>query len=287
MSMQTFRTSPSRWPVLAGFALMPFAALAAPPAQVELIDGHKLESLTLRAPGAKAVVVFENGARATLDSWDGVLAALKTDASLFAYNCPGYGNSEPTDAPRDGATVVEQLRSTLRQKGLAPPYVLVGHSLGGLYMQLFARRYPQEVKGLVLVDALYPRIVKKPDDFPLTTRVGKWLLLSKTVGREIDQIHATGEAVLGLPGIDDKPIVRLVNRPLSKTAIAVDFGAFNQDEQTRTLVSRLYPNAKTIVADSSHQMQVTSPALVAGAVRDVLAAAEAQGEPLRNPSVAQ
>ena len=292
MSMHIPRPSLRYWPVLASFTLLPFAAASAAPAQVELIDGHKLESLTLHAPGSKAVVVFENGARATLDTWDGVLAALKTDASLFAYNRPGYGNSEPTDAPRDGATVVEQLRSTLRQKGLAPPYVLVGHSLGGLYMQLFARRYPQEVKGLVLVDALYPRIVKKPEDFPLTTRVGKWLFFSNTVGREIDQIHATGEAVLALPGIDDKQIVRLVNRPLSKTAIGVDFGAFNQDEATRILVSRLYPKAKTIVADSSHQMQVTSPALVAGAVREVLDAGQAQGEQvahapgLPRPSVA-
>ena len=139
-------------------------------------------------------------------------------------------------------------------------------------MQLFARRYPQEVKGLVLVDALYPRIVKKPEDFPLATRVGKWLFFSNTVQREIDLIHATGETIVALPRIDDMPIIRLVNRPLSKTAIGVDFGAFNQDAQTRDFVRALYPSAKTIVADSSHQMQLTSPALVADAIREVLAA---------------
>ena len=253
-------------------ALQPLAAMAAARAQVELIDGRKLESVTLRKPGSAAVVVFENGSRATLDGWDGVLDAVSPSATVFAYNRPGYANSDPTDTARDGATIVEELRSTLRRKGLAPPYVLVGHSLGGLYMQLFARRYPQEVKGLVLVDALYPRIVKKPEDFPLTTRVGKWLFFSNTVQREIDSIHATGEIVAALPGIDDKPIIRLVNRPLSKTAVGVDFGAFNQDAQTRDFVRRLYPAAKTIVADSSHQMQLTSPELVAGAIQEVLAA---------------
>ena len=248
------------------------AAAAGNQAVTDTVNGRLLESKTLRKPDSSAVVVFENGSRATLDSWDAVLTAVSPSATVFAYNRPGYANSTATDAPRDGATIVEELRATLKRKGLAPPYVLVGHSLGGLYMQLFARRYPQEVKGLVLVDALYPRVVKKPEEFPWTTRLGKWLFFSNTVQREIDAIHATGEAVLALPGIDDKPIVRLVNQPKSSTAIAVDFGAFNFDPQTRALVRGMYPKAKTIVADSSHQMQVSDPQIVAGAIREVLEA---------------
>lgn len=256
---------------LAAMAGLPQPAAAAERPQIDLIDGRKVESLTLRKPGSAAVVVFENGSRATLDSWGQVLDTVSADATVFAYNRPGYANSSATDAARDGDTIVAQLRSTLRQKGLTPPYVLVGHSLGGLYMQLFARRHPDEVKGLVLVDSLYPRIVKKPQDFPVTTRLGKWLFFSNSVQREIDLIHATGETVLALPGIDDKPIVRLVNRPRSATAIPVDFGAFNVDAATRTFVRQLYPNAKTVVVDSSHQMQQTSPGVVAEAIREVLA----------------
>lgn len=256
---------------LAAMAGRPQPAAAAERPQIDLIDGRKVESLTLRKPGSAAVVVFENGSRATLDSWGQVLDTVSADATVFAYNRPGYANSSATDAARDGDTIVAQLRSTLRQKGLTPPYVLVGHSLGGLYMQLFARRHPDEVKGLVLVDSLYPRIVKKPQDFPVTTRLGKWLFFSNSVQREIDLIHATGETVLALPGIDDKPIVRLVNRPRSATAIPVDFGAFNVDAATRTFVRQLYPNAKTVVVDSSHQMQQTSPGVVAEAIREVLA----------------
>ncbi|QNB01165.1 alpha/beta fold hydrolase [Massilia sp. Se16.2.3] len=248
------------------------AAAAAPRPALELVGGRQLESVTVRNPQAKAVVVFENGSRATLDGWGKVMDAVSPSATVFAYNRPGYANSAAASTPRDGATIVEELRATLKQKGLAPPYVLVGHSLGGLYMQLFARRYPNEVRGLVLVDALYPRVVKKPEDFPWTTRVAKRLFFSKTVQQEIDAIHHTGEAVLALPAIDDKPIIRLVNQPTSATAIAVDFGAFNFDPQTRALVRGLYPKAKTIVADSSHQMQSTSPELVAGAIREVLAA---------------
>ena len=241
-------------------------------ARVDTVEGRKLKTLTIRNPSAKATVVFENGSRATLAGWDKVLDGVKNSATVFAYNRPGYANSEATSAPRDGATIVEQLRATLKRKGLQPPYVLVGHSLGGLYMQLFARRYPEEVKGLVLVDALYPRVVKRPQEFPLYTRAGKWLFFSRTVRDEIDSIWETGEMVAALPRIDDKPIIRLVNKPVSATAIAVDFGAFNFDDETRAFVRGMYPKAKTVVADASHQMQVTHPEIVAAAIREILAA---------------
>jgi len=255
------------------FATAP-ACAALEQARVDSVAGRKLESLTIRHPSAKAVVVFENGSRATIGGWNKVLDAVAPKATVFAYNRPGYGASEATTAARDGATIVEELRATLRRKGLQPPYVLVGHSLGGLYMQLFARRYPEEVKGLVLVDALYPRVVKKPEDFPLYARAGKWLFFSRTVADEIDRIYATGELVAALPRIDDKPIIRLVNQPVSSTAIAVDFGAFNVDADTRAFVKNLYPNARTVVADASHQMQVTHPEIVATAIRDILATPE-------------
>lgn len=248
------------------------ASAAVERARTDTVDGRKLESLTIRNPSAKVTVVFENGSRATIAGWDKVLDGIKDSATVFAYNRPGYANSEAVDAPRDGATIVEQLRANLRRKNLPPPYVLVGHSLGGLYMQLFARRYPEEVKGLVLVDALYPRVVKKPQEFPLYTRAGKWLFFSRTVRDEIDSIWETGEMVAALPRIDDKPIIRLVNKPVSSTAIAVDFGAFNFDDETRAFVRGMYPKAKTVVADASHQMQVTHPDIVAAAIREILAA---------------
>lgn len=248
-------------------------ALAAPPAPVvETIAGRQVESLTLRHPSSKDVVVFEGGSRNTIDKWGAVPEQLALDATVFAYHRPGYGNSEPAATPRDGRTIVEELRALLRHKGLKPPYVLVGHSLGGLYMQLFARAYPEEVKGLVLVDALYPRMVKKADEFPLMTRLAGKLAFSRTVWREIEKIDETGDMVLALDGIDDKPIVRLVNQPRSSTAIAVDFGAFRMDEQTRRQVRALYPKARTVVLDSSHQIALTSPEAVTAAVRQVLSA---------------
>lgn len=250
-------------------------AQAAPPGTaagtaVDTIGGQRIESLTIRHPEAKAVVVFEAGSRGTIAGWGTVPAAVARDVTVFAWNRPGYGNSAVAAAPRDGRTIVEELRRVLRHKGLQPPYVLVGHSLGGLYMQWFARAYPDEVKGLVLVDALYPRVVKRTDDFPLATRIAARLAFSATAWAEIEAIDATGEAVLALGGIDDKPIVRLVNVPRGATAIPVDFGAFRMDAGTREFVRGLYSNARTVVVDGSHQMQLTHPDVVVNAVREVL-----------------
>ncbi len=246
------------------------APAPAPAPVIDTIGGRQVESLTIRHPASKEVVVFEGGSRNTIEKWGTVPEQLGQDATVFVYNRPGYGNSAVAATPRDGRTIVEELRAVLRHKGLRPPYVLVGHSLGGLYMQLFARAYPEEVKGLVLVDSLYPRMVKPVAEFPLWARLAGQMGFSRSVWREIEKIDETGDMVLGMRGIDDKPIVRLVNQPASSTAIAVDFGAFRMDEETRKQVRALYPKAKTIVADSSHQMALTSPGIVKAAIQQVM-----------------
>ncbi|MFP5390695.1 MAG: alpha/beta fold hydrolase [Gammaproteobacteria bacterium] len=262
-------------PVLACLSLLlAVNAAGAPEPTLDSVGGRRIESLTLRHPASPDVVVFESGSRGTLDKWGTVLEQVGREATVFAYNRPGYGNSEVTDTPRDGGTIVEELRRLLRHKGLRPPYVLVGHSLGGLYMQQFARTWPAEVKALVLVDSMYPRMVKNPADFPLITRIAGRLAFSRTVWQEISAIDATGEAVLALPGIDDKPIIRLVNQPTSATAIPVDFGAFRTDRATHELVRAMYPNAVTRVVDASHQMPLTHPDIVTAAVRQAIAAAQ-------------
>jgi len=247
---------------------------AAPQPVTDTIGGRRVESVILRQPASPYVLVFEGGSRGTIDKWGEVLEGASRDATVFAYNRPGYGNSDTVATPRDGRTVVEELRQVLRHKGLKPPYVLVGHSLGGLYMQWFARAYPDEVKGLVLVDAMYPRAIKRTADFPWAVRLAGWTLFSRSVWREIDAIDATGEAVLALPGIDDRPIVRLINQPKAHPGemppIAVDLGVFRDDRATADLIRNLYPKARTVLVDSDHQMPLATPGVVIDAIHDVV-----------------
>ncbi|KQV46606.1 MULTISPECIES: alpha/beta fold hydrolase [unclassified Duganella] len=264
---------------LPALALALASAQAHSEAVLQDFSGHKIEVLKITKPGAPATVVFENGSRITLDKWDKVILEVAKEATVFAYNRPGYGKSDKPSTPRNGKTVVEELRQLLQQQGLQPPYVLVGHSLGGLYMQLYARAYPQEVQGVVLVDAVYPGIIKKPEDFPFMTRMAKYLFLNSAMEAEVDQIHSTGQAVLAMPWNDEIPIVRLFNVPKSAGAVAVDLGTVNEDEQTRTMVKNMYPKSCKVIVDSDHQMQQANPEVVVNAIHDVISARDSKRQP--------
>jgi pimeloyl-ACP methyl ester carboxylesterase len=121
------------------------------PAQVETVDGRHVEIATAGAGGA-ATVVFEAGLGDDWTRWDQVASEVAVHGRVFAYSRPGYGASDAPTTPRDPALIVEELRTLLATQGYAPPYLLVGHSIGGGYMELFAKAHPGEVIGVVLVD---------------------------------------------------------------------------------------------------------------------------------------
>ncbi len=121
------------------------------PATVETVNGRALEIATAGSGGA-ATVVFEAGLGDDWTSWDDVASQVAEHTRVFAYSRPGYGASGPATTSRNPRQIVEELRALLAYKGYAPPYVLVGHSFGGTYMELFAKAHPDEVVGAVLVD---------------------------------------------------------------------------------------------------------------------------------------
>jgi pimeloyl-ACP methyl ester carboxylesterase len=108
-----------------------------------------------RAPG-EPVVVLIHGLGSDMGTWKPLLPGLAAKHQLFAYNRPGYGNSSWSGRKRDARNIAEELHATLAAAGLQPPYLLVGHSLGGVYAQEFASLYPDETSGMVLVDTAVP-----------------------------------------------------------------------------------------------------------------------------------
>lgn len=247
-----------------------------PGTQVLRMGDRETESIVRRHDRATHTLVFESGSRNCIQRWEKLLQQLPADVNVYAYNRPGYCNSSSAETARTSDNIANELRQALRQQGFGPPYVLIGHSMGGLYMQQFAREYPDEVHGLVLVDAIYPGFMKTPEEFPWYTKMGMAVFLSKDVREEIRLANASGLMIDALPAIDDKPIVRLFNDPKSKiadkTAVEVDFGMFNRDEKLMEKVRTLYPRAKIVTVDSSHQMQETSPEVVVEAIVDVMKA---------------
>jgi pimeloyl-ACP methyl ester carboxylesterase len=120
------------------------------PATVETVNGHDIEIAS--AGTGVATVVFEAGLGDDWTGWDNVAGQVARHTRVFAYSRPGYGASSAPTTPRDPQQIVEELRALLAFEDFLPPYVLVGHSFGGAYMELFAKAHPGEVIGAVLVD---------------------------------------------------------------------------------------------------------------------------------------
>jgi pimeloyl-ACP methyl ester carboxylesterase len=139
--------------LMAAATLAACSSSANPPIHEDEVDDEVDRTVEVFEAGSgDATVVFESGFGNDWTPWQTVANEVAMDARVFAYSRPGYGQSEPSDEPRDATHIVEELRTLLTAHEYAPPYILVGHSFGGAYMELFAKTHPDEVAGLVLVD---------------------------------------------------------------------------------------------------------------------------------------
>ncbi len=124
--------------------------------------GRLIGGLHITECGVGPTVVLESGIAGSSVSWRAVEAQLCGFARVVTYDRAGLGWSAASPAARTLENIVEELRRLLREAQVAPPYILVGHSFGALTVRYFAARYPAEVAGVLLVDA-----VPVADWFPL------------------------------------------------------------------------------------------------------------------------
>ena len=119
------------------------------------MDSTKIWVNTIGLEGRKAgqpVVVFVSGLGTPMGNWDRVLDGVAAMAPVITYDRPGIGESEPDDEMPTIKNVADKLVRVLDHVKMEPPYVLVGHSLGGLYVRGFAIYYPEKLAGLVIID---------------------------------------------------------------------------------------------------------------------------------------
>jgi pimeloyl-ACP methyl ester carboxylesterase len=132
------------------------------PITSELIDvgGH---SLHLRCSGSGSpTVILEPGAGEMSAGLAWIEPAVADDTRVCVYDRAGRGWSDAADAPQDAAGIATDLHTLLERGDLPGPYLLVGHSFGGLYVLTFAALYPDEVAGMVLVDSTAPASTPTP-----------------------------------------------------------------------------------------------------------------------------
>jgi pimeloyl-ACP methyl ester carboxylesterase len=135
-----------------------------PPGRLVDIGGRRLHVLESGSANSGPTILLEAGLMSTVLSWSDLQRYLSRNHHVVSYDRAGLGWSDLGPMPRTSGQIVDELHNLLHRISVPPPYVLVGHSFGGLTMPLFAARFPNEVAAIVLVDPVAPAEWDPPSD---------------------------------------------------------------------------------------------------------------------------
>jgi pimeloyl-ACP methyl ester carboxylesterase len=134
--------------------------LPVPPGRLVDVGGHRLH---LQCAGTgRPAVILDAALGASSLSWTFVQREVARFTTACAYDRAGFGWSDAGPLPRTVGRIVDELRALLSRAGVPPPYVMVGHSFGGLTARLHAARHPDDTAALVLLDPAYPEDWLRP-----------------------------------------------------------------------------------------------------------------------------
>jgi pimeloyl-ACP methyl ester carboxylesterase len=177
-----------------------------PGQRVKITENGETFSMHIYCTGeGSPAVIFDSGLGDSFISWRKVQPQIATFTRACSYDRAGIGYSDPSPARRTSRVIADELHSLLQAAGVPPPYVLVGHSMGGYDVRVFAGMYRAEVAGMVLVDASHP---DQENRLPLELKdmEGGWL-------REAEFLAYT--TPFGIPRLlglcDDDAVVRAVD----------------------------------------------------------------------------
>jgi pimeloyl-ACP methyl ester carboxylesterase len=234
--------------------------------------GHKLR-MDISCHGGP-VVVFEAGggpaAGGPLESWERVQPAVSRFTTAVSYDRAGIGFSAAGPKPRDARQVARELHTALQNAHVAPPYVLVGHSFGGPLIRVFAGMYPDEVCGLVLVDATQEEFIEwnlARDTKHEERHDEEW----KDIMSSLTEAHESR-----LPSEIPVTLITATGpRELPNFASEKEKEDYRSTKQVwlkyhNDWIEKI-PNARHIVTENSgHAVQFEEPELVVRAVREVV-----------------
>lgn len=220
-----------------------------------------------------AAIVLLAGAGLTIDSWAPLYPGIERLGRVFAWNRFGLsGSAEPPPVQR-GAVIVASVRELMAYAGLEPPYLLVGHSLGGLYANLFARLHPREVGGVLFLEATHPR-----DEAQLPQDRAKLAQgLAKVQGEPASQfesnlhaeVDAAGETVQEVQAAGPFPAVpvTVITGGMAPPLSLLPPEAAAARRRHQSALARLSSDAEHVVAQASgHFPQRSEPQLVLDAL---------------------
>lgn len=266
----SFAFARSRLRLLA-ISLLLSACASLPTSQPLQVGEQRIASLRL-GQGPGPTVVLQSGLGDGLQVWSELLPRLTDRHLVFSIDRPGYGDSPRATGPRDPCTQARELRASLQTAGLPPPYLLVGHSLGGLYQHAFSRLYPQEVAGLLLIEPTHPQHwATMQREVPALTGVVRGLRATAFSATMRDEFDAQTACLDGLPPLAATPPPALLLRRSDWPSL--EQGAFAD------MASRLWEDWRVLAAvqrverlpGSDHYLQRSQPDAVAAAINGLVA----------------
>ena len=251
---------------------------ATPAAKLIDVGGHKLR-YEVAGPAASTpappTVVFDSGLGDGLRPWQGIFPEVARFTRVVAYDRAGYGQSQPGPNPRSFTRAATELHTLLHRAGIQPPYVLVGHSLGGAHIRAFAHLYKDEVAGLVFVDPISESVFKSMSLEENEKEAARMQAMFKEgpPGALAEFEFAFGEVRNGFPQLasygspPDVPMMLLLaNRDRDPDG----HDAAERLRQYGIWMADATEGGVVLAPDSSHYIQRDDPALVISAIRKVV-----------------
>ena len=225
----------------------------------------------LTAGTGSPAVVLESGLGDGKETWQPIFDEVGKFTTVFAYDRGGYGASAAYSPDRSATQIVEELRALLKAAQIDPPFVLVGHSIGGLYANLFARTYPDEVDSVVFVDARH-------EDFSRRCKAARALvceppafLMPLVGGGAMEEYKSAPASMQHVRDAGMFPPVPIT--VLTGTRRWLEGPTFNRIWlETQKELSEMSPAGKHMKCNHcGHYVHKDDPGLVIDAIRDVIA----------------
>jgi len=248
------------------------------------IGGRKLHAVIAGQGGP--TIVLEAGLGQPYETWAAVSPEIIKMGRTVMYDRAYLGLSDPGPEPRNVGQVAEELHAMLVKAKIAPPYVLVGHSMGGMTIRLFAALWPDEVAGLVFVDGSHEEMNARvnalltPEEVAQSDAETAAFIATTPKGIQLEfGVWGQNEAMMRNVGFPTNvPVVSLVQSgPIPETAPKVEKLGRTVWLELHADWLKLMPQAKQVLANKSgHFIQFDEPQLVIDAVREVVSAARAK-----------
>lgn len=215
-------------------------------------------------------VVMDSGLGDTIETWAEVWPGVKEFTRVCVYDRAGLGRSDRGPVPRTSQRIADELRALLVISQVPGPYILVGHSFGGLNMRLYAAQHPDQIAGLVLVEAThedYPDREKKLRSLADKRRIETSLGLAPAAARsEYESLRESAAQVRAAGPLPDVPVVVITAARCCETEALTQAWM----ELQKDLVRRS-PHARHVIAEKSgHYVPFDQPGLIVDALREVV-----------------